>query len=142
MTEQKIRFAEIERKVPAGRPGIYEIFMDGGIPLKVGIAADIKKRLLQHRASKDSGLKLKPGGSRGNPRDLESKKSILAKHLFYDDSLTQEFDLKTETGRRAFLEARCYIVFRITDTRNDALQIERTRERDGSYRYVGLVVKR
>jgi hypothetical protein len=142
VTEQRIRFAEIENKVPTGRSGIYEIFMDGGIPLKVGIAANVRERLLQHRASNDSGLKLKPGGSRGNPRDLESKKSILAKHLFYDESLTQEFDLKTEKGRRAFLDARCYIVFRITDTKDDARQIERTRERDGSYRYVGLVVKR
>jgi len=139
---QRIRFSEIESEVPGNKPGIYEIHTDSGIALKVGISCRLKKRLLQHRTSRDSALELTQGGSRENPGDVKSKGSILAKHLYYDASLTTGYDLRTETGRRAFLEEVCYIVFQLTEDTNAAREEERRRERDGAFRYVGRVVKR
>jgi hypothetical protein len=42
---QTIRFSEIEAKVPK-EPGICEIHTDTGKALKVGISANMRKRLL------------------------------------------------------------------------------------------------
>ena len=137
-----IRFIEIEGKVPREKPGIYEIHTDTGIALKVGIGSHLRERLLQHRASRDSALKLKEGGTRENPNDVESKGSILAKHLYYDESITRSFDMKTQAGCRAFLEQLCYIVFDVTDSLSAADEEEKRRERSGSFRYLGSVVKR
>ena len=58
---QTIRFSEIEAKVPK-EPGICEIHTDTGKALKVGISANMRKRLLQHQALRQNRLKLKPGG--------------------------------------------------------------------------------
>jgi len=137
----RIRFSEIERSVPV-RPGIYEIHTDNGLPLKVGVGGDIRKRLLQHRESRQDRLKLREGGDRSNPNDVSSKQSILAKHLYYDRSVTTEYDLTSEFGRRAFLLEKCYITFDVTATRADALKLEKERERLGCFRYVGRVVIR
>jgi hypothetical protein len=137
---QRIRFREIENIEE--KPGIYEIYTDSGVALKVGIATRLRKRLLQHRASRQSCLKLKPGGQWNNPNDVMSKGSILAKHLYYDGSITTEYDLSAETGRRAFLCERCYIVFEITRTKLEARELERDRESDGRYRYLKMVQKR
>jgi hypothetical protein len=105
----RITFDEIE--VLERRPGIYEIYTNLDIPLKVGIGKDLKKRLLQHRASRQSALKLRPGGSFDNPNDVMSKGSILAKHLYYDRSIAPDFNLTDEARRREFLISQCYIVF-------------------------------
>jgi len=96
---QKIRFSDIESIVPA-KAGIYEMHTLTGIPLKVGISVNLQERLMQHRASRQSALKLKAGGERSNPKDVQSKSSILAKHLYYDTSLVADYDLKSEAGRR------------------------------------------
>ncbi|MBI4244098.1 MAG: hypothetical protein HY606_08420 [Planctomycetes bacterium] len=137
----KIKFDEIETKV-SEIPGIYEIYTNSGIPLKVGIGKNIKERLLQHRSSRQSALKLKPGGCFDNPNDVKSKKSILAKHLYYDESITDDFDLKSESGRRAFLASVCCIDFKYTGTKADARQLETIRQREVSWRYIGKVEKR
>lgn len=71
------------------------------------------------------------------PSDVKSKASILAKHLYYDRSITTEYDLTTDAGRRSFLQECCYIIFEVTKDRIEAKNIERQREEDGSFRYVG-----
>src|SRR5208283_3689809 len=133
---RKIRFSDIESIVPA-QAGIYEIHTFTGIPLKVGISANLRKRLIQHRASRQSALKLKAGGQRCNPSDVQSKSSILAKHLYYDTSLIADHDLQSEAGRRTFLEEKCYFVFELTGNRAKARDLEKMRERQLQFRYVG-----
>src|SRR5882724_12066054 len=115
----EIRFSEIERNVPA-QPGIYEIHTFTGTSLKVGISGNLRKRLLQHRASRQSALKLKAGGQRCNPSDVKSKESILEKHLYYDTSLVADYDLKSEAGRRKFLKEKCCFIFELTANRTEA----------------------
>ena len=56
----RIRFPEIDTHVPKAS-GVYEIHTDEGVPLKVGVAIDLLKRLKSHRASRDSGLRWKKG---------------------------------------------------------------------------------
>ncbi len=138
----KLRFSEIENKVPDCKCGIYEIHTDSGIPLKVGISNNIKKRLRQHRDSYERYLKLKPGGRWDNPSDVQSKQSILAKHLYYDKSLSNEYNLKHEDGRKQFLEYRCHIKFKITMTKDIARSLEKQRENSDRFRYTGKVEKR
>jgi len=136
------RFAEIEQYVGAGQAGLYEIFTLSGIGLKVGIAIDLLVRLKDHRASRESGLKLKPGGSWNNPSDVKSKKSVLAKHLYFDGAITSTYDLRTEGGRQAFLKEECKIIVVRTATKAEAKLIEKRRETSGDFRYVGEVVVR
>lgn len=137
----KVRFDQIEGKIPA-RPGIYEIHTNTGTALKVGIGVSLLKRLLQHRASLQSCLRLKVGGERGTPDDVVSKGSILAKHLYYDRSLTTAYDLRSEADRRRFLIEQCYILFQVTETRKAARELEKLRERTGCFRYVKRVAIR
>jgi hypothetical protein len=73
---------------------------------------------------------------------VTSKKSVLAKHLYYDRSITTEFDLRTESGRRLFLAERCFLIVEFAATRPAARAIEIARERSGLFRYVGNVVIR
>lgn len=131
----RIRFAEIDLHVPA-EPGLYEIHTLDGQALKVGIGKNLRKRLDQHYRSRQSRLVLKAGGDWSNPRDVESKQSILTKHLFF--AKAEGYDLKSEAGRRAFLEERCYILFRTTATREEARELERRKEVSGGFRFVGL----
>lgn len=138
---RKIRFSEIENVVPS-RAGIYEVHTFAGIPLKIGMSGNVRKRLLQHRASRQSALKLKAGGDRCNPSDVQSKGSILAKHLYYDTSLAAECDLKSEAGRRSFLEEHCYFVLELTTSKAEARELEKLRERQRGFRYIGTVSKR
>jgi hypothetical protein len=135
---KRVTFDEIEDVVPPS-PGLYEIHTLSGVPLKVGIGVDVRERLLQHRASRESGLKLKDSGDWANPDDVASKKSIVAKHLYYDRSITNEYDLKTEWGRRQFLLNDCFILFEITDSKAAAEVRERELEGTGRYRYCGRV---
>ena len=136
-----IKFNEIETEVSSAA-GFYEIYTNSGLPLKVGIGQNIRKRLKDHRASRQKSLRLDPGGNRDNPNDVKSKQSILAKHMYYDESITSEYDLKTEEGRRAFLDLECYILFEYTNTLDDARQFEALKERVVPWRYIGNVVKR
>lgn len=137
----RIKFSEIKQKV-AAKPGIYEIYTFQGVPLKVGIAKNLKRRLLAHGESKQAYLKKNTEGRVNNPSDLTSKRSILAKHLYFDSSITVEYDLKTEQGRKSFLENNCYIKIEITKTRELAREIEKVRESIGKFRYVGRVIRR
>lgn len=137
----KINFNEIESKVK-NTPGIYQIYTKQGIALKVGIGVNICNRLLQHRASRQSGLKLKPEGSFYNPNDVISKSSILAKHLYFDKSITTGYNLKTQEGRNAFLIKNCYIEFEYTENRDEAKQLEIELEASGLFRYQEDVIIR
>jgi hypothetical protein len=139
---RSFRFSEIEQHVPASGPGLYEIHTTTGIPLKVGISKNLRERLIQHRASRQSGLNLKPGGTWDSPRDVESKKSVLAQHLYYDAQISPSFDLTCESGRRDFLEKCCVIVIELTDSPAAAKTLEKGRELSGLFRYVGPVMKR
>ncbi len=137
----RIRFSEIQNLAPKS-PGLYEIFTNDGRPLKVGIAANLRSRLRQHAKSCDSALKLKRQTDEPTPSDVVSKASILAKHLFFDSEITDEYDLSSEKGRQDFLEECCYLNIRVTDTKDPARSLERQLERSGGYRYVGRVVAR
>jgi hypothetical protein len=137
----KVRFEKIENQIPSG-PGLYEIHTDTGIALKVGIGVSLRKRLLKHQASRQSCLRLKSGGDRRNPDDVVSKGSILAKHLYYDQSITRMYDLQSEAGRRSFLFEKCHIIFRTTETKQAARELEKIRECGGAFRYVGRVTVR
>jgi hypothetical protein len=67
---------------------------------------------------------------------------ILAKHLYFDRSITDKYDLETETGRRAFLIAECYATIKYTDSIEEAKQLEAIREKEVPWRYIGRVVIR
>jgi len=137
-----IRFSEIEARIAPGQPGLYEIRTLSGEKLKVGMAKDLRDRLVAHRASRQSGLRLKPGGDWSRPDDVDSKKSILAKHLYYDEAIAPDYDLKTEAGRRAFLSEACIILVEPTNSRQRARDLEKKREDRGGFRYFGDVVIR
>ena len=139
---ERFRFSELEHHVPAGVSGVYQIWARDDIAVKVGIAGDLRERLRHHRASRQSGLVLKPGGDWSDPATVVSKKSILAKHLYFDERIAPEYDLKSEAGRRRFLEERCIVTVQVTDTREQAREIERSLEADGLFRYGRTVVKR
>lgn len=135
---KQIKFSEIDSAV-RNTPGIYEIHTNNGVALKVGIGGDLLKRLKLHRASRDSGLKLSSGGDWGNPAHVTSKSSILAKHLYFDSSITAEYDLKTQAGRQKFLSQRCLLLFDHVPTREEAHLLEVQRESSGLFRYIGEV---
>jgi hypothetical protein len=139
---QRIKFSQIGTKLLAASPGIYEIRTNEGKILKVGIGGDLRRHLKQHGASLDRRLQLKAGGQRDNPGDVVSKGSILAKHLYYDSTLTDAYDLQSEVGRRSFLENECHILFTTTSTREEARVLEIERETDPSIRYIGRVIIR
>lgn len=138
---KKVRFEEIDARVPAA-PGFYEIHTDNGIWLKCGIAQNLRRRLKQHWASRQSALRLRPDGSWAMPADVLSKSSILTKHLYYDESLAPEFDLESEAARVTFLTTCCYIRYCQTGTRAEARALEIIREREGGLRYSGRVMIR
>jgi hypothetical protein len=136
------RLSNIEQHVPVGGSGLYEIHTTTGIPLKVGISTNLRERLIQHRASRQSGLKLKAGGTWDNPADVKSKNSVLAHHLYYDAQIAPSFELTSESGRRDFLETCCVIVIELTDSLDAARTLEKSRELSGVFRYVGPVMIR
>ncbi|MCQ4330990.1 hypothetical protein [Stutzerimonas stutzeri] len=122
------------------QPGLYEIHVVDGKPLKVGISINLRKRLIQHRRSRQSRLILKAGGGWNNPTDVRSSQSILAKHLFFSGEI-DGFDLTREAGRQAFLEQRCYILFCATATREEARAMERLKEASGAFAFTGRVYR-
>ncbi len=132
-----IRFSEIERYVPA-LPGLYEIYTDDGEALKVGIGVNLRKRLIQHRRSRQSRLILRAGGDWSNPADVRSTQSILAKHLYFAGSIDGH-ELTTEAGRQRFLEEHCCIRFRVTASREEARALERVLEAGGTFPFHGRV---
>ena len=132
-------FAEVEKRIEPGLSGLYMIHLRDGLPLKVGIATDLRRRLRHHRQSPDSGLRLKAGGDRSRPEDVKCSRSILGKHLYYDEAIGPGYDLRTEAGRQRFLQERCVVSVQLTPTRAEARGIERTLEASGGFRYVGAV---
>lgn len=134
-----IRFTEISARV-GRKPGYYEIYASNGELLKIGIARDLRDRLLRHRASYQSGLSAIGGIAKVNdPQQLRSSSSILAKHLFFDTCISPTRDLRSESGRRAFLEEECWISFELCESRKAAREMEKLRERTATIRYMGPV---
>lgn len=132
---QRISFTEIAEKVRE-EPGIYEIWTESGNRLKVGISKNLRKRLKQHAASRDSGLK----GLDSNPTEpahITSKASILAKHLYFDRALDEArgYNLRSGKERKNFLAEKCYIKFLVTKTRDEARRLEIEMEKSGEFRY-------
>lgn len=68
---------------------------------------------------------------------MKSKRSILAKHLYFDRTIAAGYDLRTEEGRASFLEERCRIRFEGASSRKAARQREMVLESSKKYRYVG-----
>lgn len=122
--------------------GSYEIHTSDGVPLKAGISANLRKRLRQHRDSKQSRLCLIPGGNWSNPGDVRSNRSILAKHLFFDRSLSTQYNLEREADRQCFLRDKCFIRWLSQPSRDVARVWERKREKSGRFRYCGRVRRR
>ena len=113
--------------------------------LKVGIASNLLRRLQQHARSSQSRLKSSTGAEKASwqfPSEVASKSSILAKHLYFDRSITKNYDLCTEEGRRNFLENECEVRFNETNTREEARRCEQELEATKQYRYVGTVIVR
>lgn len=137
---KELHFSEVST-LPAA-PGIYEIWARRRVPLKVGIAANLRQRLMAHAASRQSGLRCKPSGRPTEPSDVRSNKSILAKHLYFDREIARGFDLTTEEGRRSFLATRCFIRYRTTASADAARVIEKRLEATSQYRYQGRVRRR
>jgi len=137
----KLKFSEIYDKVPS-KPGIYEIYTNEGVALKVGIASNLKSRLTQHANSKQGALKFTGSKINATPSEVQSKQSILAKHLYFDTSIAPKYDLTTEEGRKDFLNECCFLLVSETKTRELAREIEKQKESSGAYRYVGRVIKR
>lgn len=133
-----ISFAAIGTAVK-NEPGIYEIWTKTGVPLKVGISKNLKKRLKQHAASPDClrNDAIDPS----QPEHLISKKSILAKHLYFDHAIADlvRYDLTTKEGRRAYLASECKIKFQVTKNREEARALEKLLEESGKFRYARKV---
>lgn len=102
----------------------------------------MQKRLRAHASSKQKYLQIKDKTSGELPSDLISKRSILAKHLYFDDEITSAYDLTTELGRQAFLKDECYLEITYTDSREIARKLEVKAEKLGIFRYRGRVIKR
>ena len=135
-----MRIDEAVVKAPS-RPGLYQIKM-GREFLKVGISANLRKRLHQHAKSSQARLKSPLPEPWTDPNQVASKGSILAKHLYFDRQVTQVYDLCCEEHRVAFLREQCWVCFRPTRSREAARLLERELETTGKYRYVGRVVRR
>ena len=137
-----VRFDNAVASELTGVPGIYEIWTSDGVLLKVGIAKNLRERLKRHGESLQNGLR--PTTSKTDwdePCEVRSSRSILAKHLYFDRTIAPaEFDLREESDRQRFLEEHCRIVVKTTNTKPEAREFERDRER--SARYYRIVVKR
>ncbi|MEQ1935944.1 MAG: hypothetical protein ABL962_18975 [Fimbriimonadaceae bacterium] len=138
----EFRFSELRSRATLGYPGFYEILLNSGTPLKCGIASNLFERLRDHGASRQSGLKLKDKGNWSRPSDVKSKKSILAKHLYFDEQIAPSYNLKIQGERQRFLEECCKVRVRITESIESARALERDAEASGAYRYVGSVLLR
>tara|TARA_B100000700_G_C14640411_1_gene667064 strand:- start:98 stop:634 length:537 start_codon:yes stop_codon:yes gene_type:complete len=133
-------FSQVDQLL--NKAGVYQIFTDDGIPLKVGIATKLRARLRQHAKSSQKYLKFKREGTSIQPSDIRSTRSILAKHLFFDSLIAPAYDLTTEEGRRTFLQAECYLMITYTDNRETARELEKLLEAKKMFRYQGVVVWR
>jgi hypothetical protein len=133
-------FSQVDQLL--NKAGVYQIFTDDGIPLKVGIATKLRARLRQHARSSQKYLKFKHEGTGVQPSDVRSTRSILAKHLYFDSSISPAYDLTTEEGRRKFLQAECYLMITYTDSRETARRLEKLFEAKKMFRYQGVVVCR
>lgn len=109
--------------------------------LKVGISKNLRQRLKTHARSRQSGL-LGPDGDWDDPDVVRSKASILTKHLYFDSSLTADFELTKEGGRMCFLFEKCKIRFEVTESRHKARELESALEKVSKYRYCGRVLNR
>ena len=138
----EMRFQDIEEFLKPKQPGIYEIRMLTGTPLKVGISRDLRKRLIHHRDSLQRHLKLRSDGTCEKPADVVSKRSILTKHLYFDYEIAPDYDLRNEDDRQRFLRECCKIFVQTTHTRAEARLLEIGRELNGGFRYTGRVVLR
>lgn len=129
-------FTDIEIEVPES-PGIYEIYNLDNVPLKVGISVNLRRRLRQHRQSKQKYLSLRTEGDWSNPTDVRSTRSILTKHLYF--STVDGFNLELEADRQRYLVEHCYILFKVTESREVAREIEKRLEAEGRFRFTGRV---
>src|SRR5437660_7507824 len=98
MALRTLLFSEVAAVEP--RPGIYEIRTIDGETLKVGISGNLRKRLTQRGASR--GLRFDNVQSADEPHEVNSKSSILAKHLYFASLIAPGYDLRTEVGRQSF----------------------------------------
>lgn len=133
-------FSQVDQLL--NKAGVYQIFTDDGIPLKVGIATKLRARLRQHAKSSQKYLKFKHEGAGTQPSDVRSTRSILAKHLYFDSSIAPAYDLTTEEGRRKFLQAECYLMITYTESRETARELEELLEAKKIFRYQGVVASK
>jgi len=131
------RFSEIPTEV-RGRPGLYEIRC-GRVLLKVGISGNLGTRLKQHRDSLQRRLVGPAGKLWKHPDLVVSKASVLAKHLYFDETIAPDYQLRTESGRQRFLEEKCQVRWQIHEDRESAKRLEATLEKSCGYRYRGRV---
>ncbi|MDO8962080.1 MAG: hypothetical protein Q7V02_08260 [Methylophilus sp.] len=134
----KVLFSDVESKV-TDAPGLYEIYTNSGVALKVGISSNLRKRLIQHSESKQHYL-FCPSGDWSVPKNVTSKRSILAKHLYFLSA--HGYDLKLESERQRFLKKECYILLRPTKTQAEARELEKVQESTDKFWFVGSAMVR
>lgn len=116
--------------------GVYQIWTKEGVPLKVGIASNLRKRLRQHRTSRQPML---VGDDPSLPAAWRPKSSILAKHLYFDQSLDTAYDLSTQQGRQRYLDEKCVITYCVNGSRDEARRFEIELEKLVRFAYCGEV---
>src|SRR5262245_6793387 len=132
---KRFKFSKLPIEQLRRKPGLYEV-LRGRIRLKVGISGDLGKRLTQHAKSLQRKLKSVHPEPWVDPSHVRSNGSILAKHLYFDKTIAfRDYDLRTEAGRRAFLECECRVRFVTTRDRQDARKLERALEATKIYLY-------
>lgn len=136
---EALPFALSDLNKVATKTGLYQIFTDDGTPLKVGIATNLRARLRQHVRSAQKYLSFKTDAANASPTDVTSKRSILAKHLYFDQTLTNQHDLRLEADRQRFLMNDCYVLITYTQTRELARELEKKLENKRIFRYQGKV---
>ncbi len=115
----KSRFTEPKDSDVPEKPGLYEIYRDDGIPLKVGRSGNLRRRLMS------------------NHRKSNTHNTILACHMKLDETLTPEYNFAKRSQRQKFLKEECYILWEVIEDEKELRRREKELETTGKFRYTG-----
>jgi hypothetical protein len=115
----KSRFTTPNSSSVPAKPGLYKIYRNDGMPLKVGISENLRRRLMS------------------NHRLSNTHNSTLACHMELDESLAPNYNFAQRSERRKFLENECYILWEVIEDKKTLKQREQELEKAGKFRYTG-----